>query len=90
MVNASNVPTSINAIDPMNGQSQFPATSIIQPPTTGLRIAANAEPLFMIPLAVPETLDRVHMTHKHQQRDDSSYEAHDAINRLWNDAPGEP
>jgi len=51
--------TSIKAIDPMNGQSQFIVTSIIQPPTTGLRIAANAEPLFMILLAVSETLDRV-------------------------------
>src|SRR6202790_4315473 len=54
IVKASSAPTSISAIDPMNGQSQFPVTSIIHPPTPGLIIAANAEPLFIMPLAVPE------------------------------------
>src|SRR6516225_6419477 len=56
MVNASSAPTSISAIEPMNGQSQFPVRSMIQPPTTGLTIAAKAEPVFMMPLAVPEYL----------------------------------
>ena len=54
MAKANTAPTTISPIDPMKGQSQFPVTSIIQPPITGLRIAANAEPMFMNPLAVPE------------------------------------
>src|SRR3984885_13169123 len=54
MAKANTAPTTISPIDPMNGQSQVPATSMIQPPTTGLKIAASAEPMFMNPLAVPE------------------------------------
>src|SRR6202020_274592 len=54
MAKASTAPTTISPIDPMKGQSQFPVTSMIQPPITGLEIAANAEPMFMNPLAVPE------------------------------------
>src|SRR5579863_6390030 len=54
MAKANTAPTSIRPIDPMKGQSQLPVISMIQPPTTGLKIAASAEPMFMNPLAVPE------------------------------------
>src|ERR1700722_15250852 len=54
MAKANTAPTTISPIDPMKGQSQLPVTSMIQPPTTGLKIAASAEPMFMNPLAVPE------------------------------------
>src|SRR5271168_5070929 len=37
-----------------NGSCQFPVRSMIKPETTGLMMAANAEPQFMMPLAVPE------------------------------------
>src|ERR1700722_2914013 len=38
----------------MNGSSQLPERSMRKPDTTGLTIAAKAEPVFIIPLAVPD------------------------------------
>ena len=35
---------------PTNGSCQLPVRSIIKPETTGLRMAANAEPEFIIPI----------------------------------------
>src|SRR5580698_5308717 len=54
MAKANTAPTTISPMEPTKGQSQLPVTSMIQPPTTGLKIAAIAEPIFMNPLAVPE------------------------------------
>src|ERR1700744_2828215 len=54
MAKANTAPTTISPMDPMKGQSQLPVTSMIQPLTTGLKITASAEPMFMNPLAVPE------------------------------------
>ena len=48
------MPTAIRIIDTVKGKFQLPVRSIIQPPTTGLMIAASAEPEFMMPHAVPE------------------------------------
>jgi len=53
MRNDSMMPAAITAIDTTKGRFQFPVRSISQPPITGLTIAANAAPLFMMPLAVP-------------------------------------
>ena len=39
---------------PRNGSSQLPDMSMIKPPTTGLMMAASAEPVFIMPLAVPD------------------------------------
>ena len=39
---------------PMNGNSQLPKRSIRYPDNTGQMIAASAEPVFIMPLAVPE------------------------------------
>src|SRR5437762_12188449 len=47
-------PNNIRAIEPTNGQVQWPVLSTIYPNTTGETIAANAEPVFIMPLAVPE------------------------------------
>src|ERR1700719_3276842 len=59
MAKAHTAPTTINPMEPIKGQSQLPVTSMIQQPTTGLKIAASAEPVFMSPLAVPEYLGAI-------------------------------
>src|ERR1700675_4717988 len=46
---------------PTKGSCQLPVRSITKPDTTGLMMAASAEPEFMIPLAVPECLGAMSM-----------------------------
>ncbi len=50
---AASSPTSISPIVPMNGSVQFPVRSMTSPNTSGDRMAARAEPVFINPLAVP-------------------------------------
>jgi len=52
--NASTIPISIKTMLPRKGSCQFPVRSITYPETTGLIIAARAEPVFIMPLAVPD------------------------------------
>ena len=52
--NASTMPSAISSMLPTNGSSQLPNRSISKPATTGLTIAASADPVFIMPLAVPE------------------------------------
>src|ERR1700736_6758414 len=59
MAKANTAPTTMSPMEPKKGQSQLPVTSMIQPPTTGLKIAASAEPVFISPLAVPEYLGAI-------------------------------
>src|SRR5438132_3222326 len=47
-------PNNIRAIEPTNGQVHWPVLSTMYPNTTGETIAASAEPVFIMPLAVPE------------------------------------
>src|SRR6266566_42718 len=56
MANVNAAPTNISNIEPTNGQVQWPVLSTIYPNTTGETIAASAEPVFIMPLAVPEYL----------------------------------
>src|ERR1700722_54880 len=58
---ASKTPTPMSTMLPTNGSCQLPVRSIIKPETTGLRMAANAEPEFIIPLAVPQRLGAMSM-----------------------------
>src|SRR5689334_15481099 len=51
---AETAPTSSTAISMMNGRYQLPVASITMPATTGEAMAAPADPMFMIPDAVPE------------------------------------
>ena len=46
---------------PTNGSSQLPVASITRPNTSGERIAASAEPVFIKPLAVPENFGAMSM-----------------------------
>src|SRR6202451_1649499 len=46
---------------PTKGSCQLPVRSIMKPDTTGLMMAASAEPEFMMPLAVPEWLGAMSM-----------------------------
>ena len=41
-------------MEPMNGSSQLPVRSMMSPKTSGDRIAATADPVFISPAAVPE------------------------------------
>jgi hypothetical protein len=52
--NASTAPASIKAMVPMNGHVHWPVLSTIKPNTTGETIVANADPVLIMPLAVPE------------------------------------
>src|SRR5262245_5976503 len=52
-------PNNISAMEPMNGQVQWPVLSTMYPNTTGETIAAKADPVFIIPLAVPEYLGAI-------------------------------
>src|SRR5262244_3605857 len=54
IANDKAAPNNISTMDPINGQVQWPVLSTIYPNTTGETMAANAEPVFIIPLAVPE------------------------------------
>src|SRR5580704_13238120 len=46
---------------PTKGSCQLPLRSMMKPDTTGLMMAASAEPEFMMPLAVPERLGAMSM-----------------------------
>src|SRR5205814_1956653 len=54
IANDSAAPNNISPIEPTKGHVQWPVLSTMYPNTTGDTIAANAEPVFIIPLAVPE------------------------------------
>src|SRR5262249_9465758 len=58
-------PISMRAIDPMNGQVHWPVLSTIPPKASGETIAANAEPVFIMPLAVPEYFDAMSLGMAH-------------------------
>lgn len=62
MADVSAAPASISTMLPRNGNCQFPVRSIKNPPTTGLMIAASAEPVFTMPLAVPENCGAMSIT----------------------------
>ncbi|SAL74410.1 hypothetical protein AWB69_09185 [Caballeronia udeis] len=46
-------------METVKGRFQLPVLSIRKPPTTGLIIAASADPEFMMPLAVPACLGAI-------------------------------
>src|SRR5215831_9204663 len=54
MAKHNTAPNSNNAIEPTNGQVHWPVLSMMYPNTTGETIAAKADPVFIMPLAVPE------------------------------------
>ena len=56
MVKLSAAPKASRAIEPMKGSVQLPVRSMTTPKTSGERLAASAEPLFIRPLAVPENV----------------------------------
>src|SRR5205823_7461181 len=54
IVNDRTAPTSSRPIDPRKGRCQLPVRSMMMPNTNGDRMPASADPVFMMPLAVPE------------------------------------
>src|SRR5260370_24512387 len=56
MKGASIAPSRRNPNDPANGSCQLPVLSMMYPNAMGERIAASAEPVFIMPAAVPENL----------------------------------
>src|ERR1700682_4705662 len=65
MRNASTTPRPIKSMLPTNGNSQLPKRSMRYPPATGEIMAAKAEPVFIMPLAVPENSGAMSMGMDH-------------------------